>query len=109
MATLTFSDQSRMGYSETVPPAEAGEFIVNDETGVDSEFIIVLHDLSGVEGLTPQLQVFGDATATLMAFIAAGGLREIEHEVASTEAFSERLLALGLKDVSDIALDGGRS
>lgn len=109
MIDLSFTDQSRMKYSEQVAPREAGEFVIRAEGDVGAEFTVVLHDFSNVDGLSPQMRVFGDAVVDLQAFIAVGGLTAIGREVKDPATFSLRLLDLGLRDASDISLAGGRS
>jgi hypothetical protein len=110
VAALTFSDQSRMSYSATVPPRQAGEFIITvADDDAAAEFTVVLYSFRGAARLAPQIRAFGDATASLTAFIAVGGLKAIETDVVNVEEFSRRLLDLGLTDVSERPLGGGQS
>lgn len=104
---LRFIDCDRQRYSERVPAAEAGEFLIGDfleggGTGEDGEFRVTLIELGqgGPWGLHPHLEVFGDGNAALRRAIAAGLLDSLGR-VGSREEFAWRLIDLGFFDRSD--------
>ncbi len=108
-AKLGFYDHARQSYSDAVPHAMAGEFMVGDYSertghgvGDLGEFKILLHDF-GRGKLSPQIQFFGDAVQAIeeMRRLCDGNLAVVLAEVVDAAQFSERLIGLGLRDVSD--------
>lgn len=117
--TLAFIDHARQDYADAVPIDFAAEFLVGDYGGIGEgvgelgEFKIAIHDLRDVGGgnrddLTPQLCVFGDGAAAVFELteLCGGNLADLLADVRDADAFSRRLLALGLRDASDKPLVG---
>jgi hypothetical protein len=102
---LRFYDVARQPYADTVPVEDAGEFMIGDYddggVGKDGEFKIFLRDLgTGRHTLSPQVCAYGDATGALRRAIDTGLLDAIAADVADSDEFSRRLLALGFIDKS---------
>ncbi len=111
---LAFVDHHRRRYAEKVRLPNEGEILVGQYvegggTGPLGEFRIVLHDLGDRRGrLDLQLCVFGDGAGALAHLVAVGDLAGLLTPVADHLELSRRLLALGLRDVSDSPLPEGR-
>jgi hypothetical protein len=111
---LRFYDHARQAYAATAPSDEVGDFMLGDYldggcVGEGGEFRVVLVDLADERGLSPQLRAFGDGLGSLKRAIAVGLLDALAENVESTDAFSRRLIDLGLVDRSDTPLvDDGR-
>jgi hypothetical protein len=111
---LAFIDHRRQDYAKHVEPLGATDFMIGDYgdgsggTGEWGEFLVVLHHLPAPtdrgRALYPQLRVFGDGVLALLEFIRLGGLTSLE-DVYNGPAFSQRLLTLGLRDLSDRPLE----
>jgi hypothetical protein len=113
---LAFIDHDRQRYADRVRLPHAGEFLVgglldHDGVGPLGELRIVLHELGDRRGrVDAQLCVFGDGTGALSALLdAAGDLSALLSPVAGRAELSRRLLALGLRDASDIPLPAART
>lgn len=121
MTKLSFYDQARQTYAGTVPPAEAGEFMIGgyvDDDGAGGldgrgEFAIVLyrfehvnvHDFDGpnipAPTMTPQLRVFDDAYGALREATDAGLLDALARATIRTpDDLTRILLGLGFRDRS---------
>jgi hypothetical protein len=112
---LAFYDHHRQRYADTVPlygspPPEAdfmvGEFYREREgggVGERGEFKIELKRLGSNDSLTPHACVFGDGLAAFRDLLAAADRAKVDllAEVESRDAFTDRLLSLGLRDSSD--------
>ncbi|MBS1892632.1 MAG: hypothetical protein JST59_15145 [Actinobacteria bacterium] len=115
-ARLSFVDHDRQRYAAKVPLPNGGEVLVGEYlegggTGPLGEFKVALHDLGRRDGLLdPQLCVFGDGAAALVALLGLEGadLAGLLAPVLGHEAMSRRLLGLGLRDRSDASLAAGR-
>lgn len=109
---LSFYDHHRQRYGDQAIKHEA-EFMVgdygrlNEDQGLDwgGEFKIALIKLGWQGELHPHLEVFGDATGSLQAAIAAGLLPLLE-PVKDRDEFARRLLSIGLRDRSDRPMEG---
>lgn len=115
---LAFYDHHRQSYSHLplrdrfVAEFMVGNYPDDDEGGVATggEFMIGLHDFNRSyrqSGLTPQLCVFGDGLGSARILLALADAHEVPllDEVPDRDAFSRRLLSLGLRDASDKPLE----
>lgn len=109
---LAFYDHARQNYADNVPisePRSEAEFMVGDfgehgGVGELGEFKIILWRFETRGELSPQLRVFSDAVGALTEFIRLGGLAWLDGCI-SQDDFARRLIALGLHDSSDRALE----
>lgn len=118
---LSFYDHHRQTYGH-MPIDTAAEFMIGDygEPGEDcgvgqgGEFKLTLIELSsGARSfgrtetrLHPHLEVFGDATGSLRAAIAAGLLESME-TVQHRDELARRLMSIGIPDRSAYPIGSG--
>jgi hypothetical protein len=113
---LAFIDHHRQDYAERVPVPHEGEFLIGDYgdgggVGALGEFKVALHYLGDRRGmLIPQLCVFGDGAGAFRVLLglAGGDLARLLRPVEGRDAFSRRLLDLGIRDGSHTPLAEAR-
>jgi hypothetical protein len=74
----------------------AGEVSVVDADG--GEMTVVLHDLDGLPGLSPEVRAFADGSKVLRRAIRNGLLEAVAVEAESVDEFVQRLERLGMVD-----------